>query len=361
MGGSTFKVMAAILLSVIISLFSVDNGQAAPADHYVVAGGTGSRNGSNWANAWSALPSSLTRGDTYYIGDGNYSGREFEDNESGSAVITIKKATGADHGTDTGWSSTYGDGYAQFGALTFKDGYYHFDGQVGGGPGNWDTGHGFRIRDNGRDLFRLGQSTYGMYQPGHITLEHVDAGGTSVSSTCYHTFYQWAGSKAHGSRNITIRYCYMHDSERSILFGMYGRDWLFEYNFITRNASSATSHGSGFADRGTDNMIIRYNRWADIEGTAYIDVKKNEDQTHDNWQIYGNIFYKSNGNPYNIGSIGGNGVIGMTSTNSGWSNNMVVYNNTFVNITGLNSGVYFPLLTLRQRGEKDVSDPYRYR
>jgi hypothetical protein len=56
----------------------------------------------------------LTRGDTYYIADGSYVTYIFDDVASGSLVITIKKATVADHGTETGWLDTYGDGQAVF-------------------------------------------------------------------------------------------------------------------------------------------------------------------------------------------------------------------------------------------------------
>src|SRR5262245_44026348 len=78
------------------------------ANHYIRSGATG--NGSDWTNASSALPTSLVRGDTYYIADGSYSGYTVDDAVSGTQVITLKKATAADHGTDTGWVSTYGDG-----------------------------------------------------------------------------------------------------------------------------------------------------------------------------------------------------------------------------------------------------------
>jgi hypothetical protein len=119
---------------------------AEAANNYVRAGATGAGTGADWANAYSSLPDTLTRGDTYYIADGTYNGYWFDDPASGTTVITIKKATVMDHGTATGWSDAFGDGVATFtGSLTFSTPYFTVDGQVGGGPAGWKTGHGFRV------------------------------------------------------------------------------------------------------------------------------------------------------------------------------------------------------------------------
>ena len=53
----------------------------------------------------------------------------FNDAVSGTTLITIKKAIESDHGTDTGWSSAYGDGQATFPNVTFTTSYWTFDGQ----------------------------------------------------------------------------------------------------------------------------------------------------------------------------------------------------------------------------------------
>ena len=53
------------------------------------------------------LPSSLTRGVTYYVAAGTYPNHVFQDADSGSTLITIQAPTSAVHGTNTGWSSAY--------------------------------------------------------------------------------------------------------------------------------------------------------------------------------------------------------------------------------------------------------------
>ena len=42
------------------------------ANHYVRAGATGSADGTDWTNAFTDLPATLTRGDTYFVADGTY-------------------------------------------------------------------------------------------------------------------------------------------------------------------------------------------------------------------------------------------------------------------------------------------------
>ena len=54
--------------------------------------------------------------------------------------------TGSLTGTSTGWQAAYGDGQALFnGRVAFQSDYWLFDGQTGGGPGNWKTGFGFKV------------------------------------------------------------------------------------------------------------------------------------------------------------------------------------------------------------------------
>ncbi|HPN54805.1 MAG TPA: hypothetical protein PLB52_02625, partial [Candidatus Moranbacteria bacterium] len=79
------------------------------ADYYVRADATGSNNGSDWTNAYTALPATLdrgTNGSTYYIADGNYEGYLFDSTTAavdGTKIITIKKATASVHGSEIGW------------------------------------------------------------------------------------------------------------------------------------------------------------------------------------------------------------------------------------------------------------------
>src|SRR3989344_1494729 len=113
---------------------------------FYIRNGATSSSCTDWTNACDSLPGTLQRGATYYIADGSYGSYTFDDPVFGTQLITIKKATASDHGTNTGWSSSYGSGQAVFGGtLNFNTSYWVFDGQTGGGPGSWKTGHGFKI------------------------------------------------------------------------------------------------------------------------------------------------------------------------------------------------------------------------
>lgn len=120
-------------------MFFCGAGKASADNHYVYSGATGLATGNDWTNAYTALPAALVRGDTYYIADGNYPAYTVDDAISGTLVITIKKVTTSDHGTNVGWDSSYGDGRAIFAygtqgsAITISTSYVIWDGVTGNG------------------------------------------------------------------------------------------------------------------------------------------------------------------------------------------------------------------------------------
>lgn len=102
------------------------------ATHYVLASASGAGTGVDWTNAYTVLPATgtLVRGDTYYLGVGSYPAYIFNDVQSGTSVITIKKATVADHGPASDWNVSFA-GQSEFAAtVEFLRGYYVFDGQT---------------------------------------------------------------------------------------------------------------------------------------------------------------------------------------------------------------------------------------
>src|SRR3989338_689517 len=131
------------VLLVLIILFPISS-IASAANFYVRAGAIGSGNGSDWTNAYTSLPAILTRGDTYFIADGSYASYTVDDAVSGTDVITIKKATASDHGTETGWDSSYGDGQGAFTSpFNIRTSYITFDGIVDSGSD--PNTYGFKI------------------------------------------------------------------------------------------------------------------------------------------------------------------------------------------------------------------------
>ncbi|MBI5644305.1 MAG: right-handed parallel beta-helix repeat-containing protein [Deltaproteobacteria bacterium] len=303
------------LILLVLLFFCLVPEAALAADHFIRAGATGNNSGSDWANAWTSLPATLTRGDVYYIADGSYPSYTFS--TAGTTKTYIKKATLTDHGTDSGWQSSYGDGTATFNAvITFKTSYWVFDGQTGSGK----TGYGFKIISAGANKLMRFDNT-----PSYITVKHVEMQhrGTSTESgdDIIYTL---------GANHLTISNCYLHDSGRAPILLRGTTDSVFEYLYVARNMSTAAEHSEGIsAYGGTHRNIVRYSVWEDITGTGILVFDG------DGWQVYGNVFFYTPGYTYSIGN-------GAVATWTGYKvTNTKVHNNTFVNLKGYNAGVWF--------------------
>jgi hypothetical protein len=339
--GSSNRVMLMRLI-LLATIFGPAYAQA--ADHFVRQGATGSGNGNDWTNAYTSLPSTLIRGDTYYIADGTYGSYTFDDPVSGSSIIYIKKATIGSHGTDTGWSNTYGDGQATFGNyLAFFSSNWVFDGVSGT---DYLPGHGFRVdnsANSGTTLILFGQP--GGAGVSNITVSHIDLLGRGYNQTAVNDrgFY----SNSSNASNYTISHNFISGVGVPFLTRQVNT-MLVEYNHIEGNHSQPESHGEPWSDTGTDNVIFRYNRLKNPEGTAVFFIgnggagNPTNSNTSSNWQLYGNIFYYQNyaaGSGHNPGT---GAVLWCPSSAYGgdtYCHNWMIYNNTFYNFSyGSSSG-----------------------
>jgi hypothetical protein len=302
------------------------------ANHYILDGGTG--DGTAWDNALDDLPSSLIRGDTYYIGDGIYAAYTFNDEENSSDVITIKKSTVSDHGDETGYLSTDHDGQAVFGTWTFVTGYYIIDGQYGGEPNDWDGTYGIYLYE--KNCVEANSDA-----PSHVSFSHVDfeGHGPDGDGTDNDIIYL-IGKADDSSQSWSFSYCSFHDSGRTLILPSKIHSVTIEYCFFARNESVASEHSEAIAVQKGDHYTIKYSKFEDITGTGVIVLKKNYDTwTNDDFKIYGNIFIDLN----DTGGTG-NGAIADTSGGVAASNNILVYNNTFIGLED-NSGINWVLGT----------------
>lgn len=301
-----------------IFLFNVFNAYAG-AIYYVRAGANGAKNGSDWTNAYASLPNNLVRGAAYYVGDGIYSGYTFDDAQSASTYIIIKKAIESDHGTNTGWKSSYGDGQAVFtGQLTFLTSYWMFDGQKGGGPGSWENGFGFKIKKSGGSASKCIRFDK---DPIYITIQHVDIENSGED----------AGGKADsiyslGCNFVTIRNCWIHNTNRTNFLLNSTQNFTIEYSLISERHNIDSSHGEHISANycgSNSNHVYRYNIFRNAGGanTGVIVIK---DSVQSGWEIYGNIFYNTDTKRY----TSSNGVI--TDTTGDSTTNVKIYNNTFL-------------------------------
>ncbi|ESS72456.1 hypothetical protein MGMO_57c00360 [Methyloglobulus morosus KoM1] len=304
--------------------------------NYVRAGATGANNGSDWNNAYATLPSSLVRGNTYYLADGSYSGYTFDDANNGTSVITIKKATASDHGSDTGWASTYGDGQAVFFNWYVYTDYYVFDGQVRNA--DWRTGgvNQYGIT-TGNTRLDNGSGTGG----DNLTFRYIDIhGGGRDTGDGDDVIYGLTGNS-----NITFQYCALRDSDRTI-FLMRGnwQNLVVDHSYLARNTSTPAIHGELLSMTDSNGVTFSNNAIEDIEGTAVFAGLN--DGIASNWKIFGNSFLHTAAYIADTGrqSNHNDGIAGIVfcandSSNNNTCNNFLVYNNTVVNIQGTWSGV----------------------
>jgi hypothetical protein len=312
---------------------------------YIRQGAGGANNGTDWTNAFTSIPASLTRGDTYYVADtsSSFGTYTFDDIESTTLVTTIKKATIADHGTSTGWLDSYGDGVAEFGTLFFMTDYWVFDGAVGGGPGTpaspaWMTGHGFKIA-GGSIQINPSFNPVHTWEDGfgsHIQLKHVEVDGTGTTGTEASIGYAFAS-------DLLISYCWTHDSAECFMNTLNTSAVIVEYTCVGPFCldCSVSIHGEVISWKfDCGNLTFRYNlvRDAGANGSGGVTgglllLNSPGAVAH----VHGNVFYRAPGETW---SAGGDGLIGP------WTNfvddnisNLLVYNNSFVNCSYICAGL----------------------
>lgn len=305
---------------IITMLALVASFQSFAANVYIRDGGSG--DGSSWSSALDDLPTSFTRGNTYYVADGAYGGHDFTTAASGTTVITIKKATASDHGTETGWSSTYGDGVATFSAqLAFTTAYWVFNGATGGGPSAWDTGFGFEITETG-------VATAAMYVTGnnvtasHFKITGCDCGNSDGGSTGNDGI--WINSQG-----CTFSYAWINNVGRCPVLSRGGGNNIFEYLLIGHYYADDDPHGESWVvDQTSGSTTIRWSLIEHIHSTGGIMFDNNNNHAH-LLHIYGNVFYKPSSHDW----VGNNGVIGgWTGGNGEDCYGMRIYNNTFISM-----------------------------
>jgi len=327
------------------ALFLLAAVNAEAQTYYVRAGATGANNGSDWNNAYSALPGSLVRGATYYVAGGNYSGRTFNDTQSGTTRITLKKATAADHGTDTGWQSGYGSAQAVFGTFTFNKGYYTIDGVS---RTDWKTGYGIKIANYPNPSSASGVVVVGAggANAAHgVTIRYCEVEGSHSRDDAQNDVGVFV---FYGSNAALIQYCFIHDVGECTLKLRNTVGTTVEFSFISRNDSSPSFHAEGVASSFSQNLVIRCNIFEDIEGTAFIAFPDGSHHTMNNVHIYGNVFYYSTANASRSGNDKSQGVGEgvLTMFDCDITGDMFFLNNTMVNLNSSawssgSSGLFF--------------------
>ena len=307
-----------------VLFLGVMNAQA--ANRYVRAGAAGAATGADWTNAYATLPATLVRGDVYYIASGNYGTYTFDDAASGTQVITIKKATIADHGASTGWSDAFGVGQAHFACcLEFLSSYWVMDG-VMGSMSQTPADYGFVIDkpscSGGYQAITVGNTVGPSFT--NFTFSHIysQACTQDVEKLFFSSGYQIGQVD-----NVTISHCLLDRWQNGMMSRGQGNgtndNWIWEYNIGLNGASTPANHGEWINANSLSlvNTVVRHSLFKGASGgqTATI-VGNNSDLV--GAKVYGNVF---------DGVDTGNGIIAGTSVAD--LVNAEVYNNTFLNST----------------------------
>jgi hypothetical protein len=312
------------------------------ANHYIRAGASGTNNGSDWINAFSDLPITLGRGDTYYIADGSYATYTFDDTPNGDQYITIKKATLENHGTDIGWIDSYGDGQAILGDLiTFESDYYIIDGNGAKViPSDNTLDYGFKVSHDSSTNWG-GIIRFGIYGKtvSNITLRYLHVYNTTngdINNGTVSLRFMYVDNPAY----IKIQNCFIENSGKDGLQLSGADNVLVERCYLKRLGKLHSPpplpdvHGQTVQMfYGSDNVIFRYNYWEANEGQALISYGGTQ-YPNSNLRFYGNVvFIKYGQTDATPGFNSSGGIIGNAWPSPGISN-ILIYNNTMVNIGG---------------------------
>jgi hypothetical protein len=285
-----------LLPTILILLLAASAG--GQTTNYVRAGASGSANGNDWANAYTNFPT-LVRGRYYYVADGTYSLPSLNTANSGSDRIYIIKASIANHGTETGWDNTYGDGQADLGSATATRGQYTIDGQYRNET-TWTNGYGFKLDQYYNDADSAANAGH------NLVLRNIEFGiddyvgenwctneitsvyfrGASFKTNllveqCYirqHSFIQLAGVDGINIRSNAWAYGWKKESVR----GQYtSKNGVIEYNrFFRASNGNRDENGGTCVDAGENTHTAYIGIWDEIGGNPF-----------DNWRIENNNFW----------------------------------------------------------------------
>lgn len=299
---------------------------------YVRQGASG--NGSDWSNAYGALPATLARGATYYIASGTYGSYRFNDAQSGTDLISIKKATPTDHGTNTGWDPAYGSGQAVWnGPLHFDTSYWVFDGQTRN-ESDWFSGadYGFKIFHDGNDQ-QIRMSTLGT-AVSYVVIKHtyLEALNTPLPNTTIRRYGldidTFGGTGT--SRGLVVSRSFFQYGNVPI-FTRDNDGMILEYSAFDANDSNGANHGEAMSAYYTNHrFIIRFNKFRATSGTAVIAFTTGSSTPADGFEIYGNVIWNADI---------GDGIFGFDRQEWPFTNTKI-FNNTIVDkVGGFSNGI----------------------
>jgi hypothetical protein len=302
---------------------------------YIRQGATGNGSGSDWTNAITTLPTTLTRGRTYCVADTTtgFGAWNVTSHATGTTPTKIVKATVGDHGTNTGWVDTFGDGQAIFGQFSYSvsgSGFLEINGQrTTCGALTWTT--------NGSQFcgFQFNQATTG----GAYVLRFINGGQNSIvryteirgpsGDTAGDFSYpaDAVGLGGGGASNLLAQSNYIHNNSTCVDAVQTGA--VYEYNLIANCRSNNNNSHSNVIFIGGDvnGLTWRYNVGFNYNAEGVFLTWFATRTGPRNVSIYGNVMYSPNGTfprGVELRQADGSGDVNYQ--------NILIYNNTFVSL-----------------------------
>lgn len=356
------NLLGRFLLTLLVLFWAMPACEA--ANHFVRSAASPGGTGADWTTAFTDLPANLIRGDIYYVAAGTYREHMFNDPDSTTLPIEIRAATVADHGTSVGWSdsfqgtatfSTTGSGTPSHCIFEFQSDFYLINGNGVRGM-DWQSGYLIRLDDSNslasECVVLIGQGAQARDLTGHlvhdVTLDYIESNGSHTTTDS--GINELGVESRCGGSNITVRHSYVHDGGSVLLWvkgmhdstgdtglcatGSTGSQWTSEYNYLARSYSSAAKHGAATVCDEGQFCVFRYNRFRDIDGTAFFDSASGGGAATNNidnqWEIYGNWLEGKNSFTLNGVQCGVAGAI--QAFDVIFSGPIKFYNNTMANV-----------------------------
>ena len=261
------------------------------------------------------LPSTLVRGNTYYLADGSYGSYTFNTANSGTTRVTVKKAQSYDFGrtsdgcsTDisAGWNAaTMGSAQAMFssfdGGATPTKGYITLDGNgtsTASGCGTSpttntaakDCGIKFTVSLGSSGPITIGQN--GQRSTGW-TIRYVEtqgAGDANNTSSSEENHVRCAGA----CDEFLVEHVWWYNSSCNFIKLPWTTSATFRDSYFKQNYSASACHGQLFlSEVDTSNVTFYNNVIQDIQGTGMWVIVTGGQAT--NFNIYNNSIFRTSG------------------------------------------------------------------
>jgi hypothetical protein len=374
------RILTIIFLLIGAILLSPTAVNAADTLFYIRDGATGTyatTQCDSWASdrACDDLPATLVRGTTgatYYIADGSYEGYNFTNTTApldGTKILTIKKATVADHGTATGWDNAYGDGQAVFqysdaGSVSgpsaiklntfriYKTYYITIDGAVGSGS-NPDN-YGFKLvmapcfggAAEGCptltywNAILMGNSNTKKENWFGITIRHIAAQGPYETKeyACFQnktctsqgitTYFMRSGGGSLNGLEISSSLITGWVNNINIMGSV---DVVIKDNYMGHNycfKAATADHDQNLNLDGNDNVLIYNNTF--YKSHSFAVAFHQQSGSNSNISIYNNLFYGENEVQEPATATMSGFISTMTSDTNTLNGNLYVHHNTVV-------------------------------